>query len=248
MLTPLASAAEVLLATDSDPFARAVLRRHVLQGWLGDGAVAWLGVDNEERVSYLSALGEPPRVAALLAELLTELPPKQRITVPRGTAALLPAWVGLEDWADWDFRWLVVPPPVQPGEQDVVADVDEVAVKALLAEASPTASAQPGDPSVRRWWGIPSGDGGLIACAADTSSATGVGHLSSIATSPARRGGGLGKAVTARLTRALFDEGCDVVTLGMYAKNDRGRALYDSLGYADDHRFTSGRLVQRTRW
>jgi predicted GNAT family acetyltransferase len=54
--------------------------------------------------------------------------------------------------------------------------------------------------------------------------------------------------VTATLTRALLASGCDVVTLGLYADNLAGRALYDALGFRDDHRFTSGRLVQRTRW
>jgi predicted GNAT family acetyltransferase len=65
---------------------------------------------------------------------------------------------------------------------------------------------------------------------------------------PGARGRGLGKAVTAGLTRRLFGEGCDVVTLGMYAHNSTGRAVYDALGYADEHRFTSGPLLVRGRW
>jgi GNAT superfamily N-acetyltransferase len=246
-LTVLGSAAEVLVATEHDPFARGSLRRLLVRGWVGAGATAWIGVDAEERRPYLSALGAPPAVAALLTELLPELPPTQRLTVPRGTPAHLPAWVGL-DGADWDFRWLPEPPAVQPGEERVRRDVDEVAVKVLLAEASPGASAVPGDATVLRWWGIPDDDGTLLACAADTSAATGVGHLSSIAVHPRARGRGLGTAVTARLTRALFDGGCDVVTLGLYADNTAGRALYDALGFRDEHRFTSGPLLQRSRW
>jgi len=34
----------------------------------------------------------------------------------------------------------------------------------------------------------------------------------------------------------------------MYADNAAARALYDALGYADDHPFTSGPLVVRDRW
>jgi hypothetical protein len=34
----------------------------------------------------------------------------------------------------------------------------------------------------------------------------------------------------------------------MYADNGYGRAMYDSLGFADDHRFTSGPLLTRGRW
>jgi GNAT superfamily N-acetyltransferase len=245
-VTSLASAAEVLVATGHDPFARSSLRRPLVRGWAGLEAVAWQGVDPDDRTPYLSTHGAPAAVAALLAELLPELPPRQRVTVPRGTPVHLPAWVGIKG-NDWDFRWTDVPPPQQPGEERVVPVDDERAVKELLAASSPTASAQPGDAAVRRWVGIHE-DGRLIACAADTSGATGVGHLSSIAVSPELRGQGLGAAVTAALVRQLFDEGCDLVTLGMYAWNTAGRALYDALGMVDAHRFTSGPLEQRGRW
>jgi predicted GNAT family acetyltransferase len=54
--------------------------------------------------------------------------------------------------------------------------------------------------------------------------------------------------VTAALSRQLFDEGCDVVALGMYADNSHGRRMYDELGFADTHPFTSGPLLVRGRW
>ncbi|MBK5308283.1 MAG: GNAT family N-acetyltransferase [Frankiaceae bacterium] len=245
-LTALSSAAEVLVATGHDPFARGSLRRPLARGWLAGRAVAWMGVDPEERVSYLNALGPPAEVGALLADLLPELPPNQRLTVPRGTAAHLPAWVSM-DGTDWDLRWLGTRPPAQPGEDAVEPVDDNAQVHALLTASSPTASAMPGDPAVRRWVGIHE-DGQLIACAADTSGATGVGHLSSIAVHPSARGRGLGAVITAALSREMFDDGCDIVTLGMYADNTYGRAMYDQLGFADDHRFTSGPLVTRARW
>jgi ribosomal protein S18 acetylase RimI-like enzyme len=245
--TPLRSAAEVLVATDHHPFARGSLRRQVVHGWVAEGATAWMGTDSEERLPYLSALGAPAAVGALLTELLPALPPRQRVTVPRGTPVHLPAWVGLAG-TDWDFRWTAVPPTPQSGESLVVEVDDEPALKALLAEASPTASAQPGDEAVRRWVGVHGPAGRLLACAADTSAATGVGHLSAIAVHPQARGRGLGKAVVAALSRRLLDEGCDVVALGMYADNTVGRALYDALGFADDSRFTSGPLLVRGRW
>ena len=245
-VSPIASAAEVLVATGHDPFARGLLRRRVLRGWVGEGATAWIAVDPEERTPYVSALGAPPAVARLLTELLPELPPRQRVTVPRGTPVHLPAWVGM-DGTDWDFRWLDAPPPVQPGEERVGPEEDETALKELLTASSPTASALPGDAAVRRWVGVRDGER-LLACAADTSAATGVGHLSSIAVHPDARGQGLGRTVTAALTRQLFQDGCDLVTLGMYADNSTGRALYDALGYLDEHRFTSGPLLVRGRW
>lgn len=245
-LTDLGTAAEVLLATGHDPFARSSLRRPLVRGWAGQDATAWLGVDPDDRTPYLSTQGAPEAVAVLLGALLPELPPRQRVTVPRGTPARFPAWVGMEG-TDWDFRWLAGPAPVQPGEELVAPETDEQAVKELLAASSPTASAQPGDEKVNRWVGVRE-DGELIACAADTSGATGVGHLSSIAVRPEQRGRGLAKAVTAALTRTLFADGCDLVTLGMYAHNGAGRAVYDALGFVDEHRFTSGPLQVRGRW
>ena len=244
-LTALTSAAELLLATDHDPYVRGTLRRPMVSGWTGHGAVAWRATDAEERVPYFMTHGAPAQVALLVEELLPELSDQTPITLPRGTVPLLPAWVAL-DGADWDFRWLGEPPPLQEGEDEVV-EVDGAEVGALLALASPTASALPGDPAVRRWVGV-RGPDGLRACAADTSAATGVGHLSSIAVHPGVRGGGLGRAVTAALSRRMFADGCDVVTLGMYASNTAGRALYDRLGMRDEHRFTSGPLQVRSRW
>ena len=245
-VTVLTSAAEVLLATDHDPHARSSLRRPEVTGWAGHGAVAWRSTDPEERLPYLSTHGDPRAVALLLEDLLPELRDRTRVTLPRGTAPLLPAWVALAGPTDWDLRWLAAPPPDQPGEHRVVEVPDEQ-VADHLARWSPKASASPGDPAVRGWLGI-RGPTGLLAVAADTSAATGVGHLSSIAVDPAQRGQGLGAAVTAALMRRFFAQGCDLVTLGMYADNLAGRALYDRLGMHDDHRFTSGPLQIRSRW
>jgi GNAT superfamily N-acetyltransferase len=191
------------------------------------------------------SLGEPAAVAALLADLIGEIPNNTRVTMPRGTPPLLPAWVAV-DGSDWEFFWVDAPMPVQPREAEVVHVLPEE-VAPLLAAASPTASAQPGDPAVRRWAGV-RGPEGLLACAADTSGATGVGHLSSIAVHPSARGQGLGAAVTAALTRQLLEDGCDLVTLGMYADNVAGAALYRHLGMRNDHHFTSGPLQVRSRW
>lgn len=245
VLTPLTSAAEVILASDHDPYVRGRLARADVVGWSGFGAVAWRYADLEERARYVMTHGEPPAVAQLLEALLAdELRDGQDVTVPRGTAPLLPAWVGL-DGTQWDLRWTTARPPHQPGEERVRPVTDD-AVRPLLAVANPDAAAQPGDERVRRWVGIED-ESGLVACAADTTEATGVGHISSIAVHPEARGQGLGSAVTAALARQLFDEGCDVVTLGMYADNTAGRALYDRLGM-HERGFTSGKLRIRSRW
>ncbi|MDX6267894.1 MAG: hypothetical protein QOD70_2634, partial [Frankiales bacterium] len=56
-VTVLTSAAEVLLATDHDPYVRGSLRAPEVTGWTGHGAVAWRATDPEERVGYLMSLG-----------------------------------------------------------------------------------------------------------------------------------------------------------------------------------------------
>lgn len=145
--TLLGSAAEVLVASGHDPYVRGSLRRPLVRGWVGGGVTAWIGTGPEERVPYLSALGDPAAVAGLIGELLPELSVRQRVTLPRGTAALLPAWVALgPSGGDWDFRWLPTPPPEQSGEDRVVPDVDERAVARLLAVASPRAVSRPPSP------------------------------------------------------------------------------------------------------
>jgi ribosomal protein S18 acetylase RimI-like enzyme len=245
-LTALTSAAEVLVAAEHDPYVRGRLKRPEVEGWAGEGAVAWRFRYSSERAPYLMTHGEPANVALLLEALLPELRDGQDVTVPRGTAALLPAWVALEGATEWDFRWTDEAPPRQPAEAEVRL-VEDDEVRPLLELANPDASVQPGDARVRRWLGMRPPHGHLLACAADTSEATGVGHISSIAVHPDRRGHGLGAAVTAALIRQLFADGCDVVTLGMYADNTAGRALYDRLGM-HERGFTSGTLRIRSRW
>ena len=91
-LTLLGSAVELLVATGHDPYARGSPRRPLARGWLAGQAVAWMGIDAEERVAYLNSLGPPAEVGALLADLLPELPPTQRVTVPQGVTAQAYWW------------------------------------------------------------------------------------------------------------------------------------------------------------
>ena len=122
---------------------------------------------------------------------------------------------------------------------------DEPGIVALIDEDSPRHSARPGDSDVLRWCVVRGDDGRLLACAALVEHVPGVAHLASIVTRADQRGRGLGRAVTAWITRRLLDGGAPVVTLGMYADNDVARRLYRDLGYVDSHHFASGYLPGR---
>jgi predicted GNAT family acetyltransferase len=78
-----------------------------------------------------------------------------------------------------------------------------------------------------------------VACAADTSRTPLIGHLSSVATAPDQRRKGYGGALIAWVARQYVEEGAEIVTLGMYADNTAGRRLYEQLGFACEHAFTS---------
>ncbi|MHB8340802.1 MAG: GNAT family N-acetyltransferase [Mycobacteriales bacterium] len=244
MADDLSDFADLLAATGGDPLARASLRgRRFAGGFAAAAATCWLGVDAERRSPAVTALGPGPAVARLLAEVRDTFPDRAWTSLPREAVSQLAA-VGLEltERVDWDFRWTPAAPPPQPAEAAVTVlgagASDEVA--ALLELHSPTASTRPGDPAARRWVGA--GEP-LVVVAADTTGLPDVGHISSVATAAEARGQGWGAAVTAALARMLLAEGCDIVTLGLYAGNDPARRLYSRLGFRDEHERSGGRLV-----
>ena len=234
-----------------EPFARGdVDPRETGAGW-GDpdtGAGAWWLMF--EQRARLVAVGAPAAVAPLVERTRYDTEaaatPPARVTLPRGTAPLLPERMRpVDDVHDWDWLWTPQAPPVQPAE-DLVTWLPASAapaVEALLEAASPTASAHPGDREVVRWCGVWADAGepaALVAVAAHTERVPGRPHLASVAVRPEARQRGLGGAVTAWITRQLLAEGFPEVSLGMYAWNEPARRLYRRLGYRDDHPFTSG--------
>jgi ribosomal protein S18 acetylase RimI-like enzyme len=231
--------ADVLTATGGDPLVRGV--RGGIRGpaWKSAGgrAVAFTGYDAEDRIRSLVALGPREETAGLVLAVRHELPEGIRVIVPRGTP--LP----LSQPSDWHFRAAHEAPPPQPAEARAAWCDDDEAITGLLRLVSPGTSAWPGDAKVRRWAGIREG-GRLLACLADTTAAEGVGHLSAIAVHTQARGLGLGPSITAWAMRRLREEGCGVVTLGVYADNAVALRMYDRLGFTVDHALTSGVLKQ----
>jgi ribosomal protein S18 acetylase RimI-like enzyme len=233
------STRKILELTGHDPLIRGTRGASRGPAWRNaDGrAVAFTGYDVEGRPRSLVALGPPDETAELVAAVHRELPGDIRVIVPRGTP------LALTQPSDWNFRAAYGAPPPQPAEAAVAWCDDEDAITDLLKLVSPGTSAWPGDPKVRRWAGVRQ-DGRLLACLADTSSADGVGHVSAIAVHTEARGRGLGPSITAWAMRRMFAEGCDVVTLGVYADNAVGLRMYDRLGFTVDRALTTG-LVKR---
>ncbi len=89
---------------------------------------------------------------------------------------------------------------------------------------------------------MPRHDGRLVACAVMERNGAGRPHLAGITVHPSRRGLGLGRAMTAHLTRLAVDAD-GVCTLGMFASNDVARRLYHGLGYVTAHAWCSRQVA-----
>jgi GNAT superfamily N-acetyltransferase len=234
-------------ATADDPLVKASVLggRMVGQAWSGHGAHAWQVLHRGE--PSLTGIGSPAGAAQLIQAIEPDHPALRHASLPRGWLADVPAELLAERVSDWDWFWAQKAPSTDldspPARWLDPAEHDEV--HKLLAEAMPEAAAWPGDARVRRWAGIRNDIGRLVACSADTARSPLIGHLSSVATAPDQRRKGYGAALIAWVTRQYFDEGADLVTLGMYADNVAGRRLYSQLGFTCEHQFTSAVVTPR---
>jgi len=238
----LADARAVLAATANDPYARNTVRPDVVtvHGWqLGD-AVAWLGMDAEERIPYMSVLGPAADATELVTRVHREVPAGVPLTAEAGAAPRLEAELGFSPRYHWEFSTISEPPePVEDVEVVVLLVAGSDRIRDLLQVTSTYASALPGDPAINRWVVVEEA-GRLVACGADTSGAAGVGHMGSVAVHPDARGRGLGTAVVAWLTRDLLLGSCDVVVVGVLMTDTAARRLYHQLGFTHRHEFRSG--------
>jgi ribosomal protein S18 acetylase RimI-like enzyme len=227
-----------------DVFARASLAPGTpLVGYALGEAIGWVRTSRHRGLEFLTVSGETADAVALAVAADAALPtPAYGLTVPRAAAPLLPDGLRPAEGTDWDFWWTDAPPPPQPGEEGVHwLTADDGELLALLERASPRRMASPGDPHVLRWCGIRDGAGVLVACAAEVDDMANAPHLAGVAVAPESRSRGLGRAITAWLTRQILAEGQPLVTLGMYADNEPARRAYRAIGYRDTHHWSSGR-------
>lgn len=240
----LVSGRSAILATAGDhPYVRLYAGRDdELTGYAVDGATVWAVPGPHGPAGY--AAGEPEPAARLAGELLRAgaLGDLRRLHLPRLAAETLATYLEVSHRDDWDFRWTVTPPAVQPGEDRVVrlSAADHDAIGDLVESSFPTSTTRPGDPRVRHWYGIHAGRR-LVAVGADRSRG-GTGFLAGITVAVDARGQGLGAALTSAMTRILFDH-AEEVTLGVMTDNLGAARLYERLGFIGSTPRTSVELA-----
>lgn len=222
----------ILAAAGRHPYVRnALARDEVPRGWRRDDAVGWLL--RAEHGPRGGAIGAPGPAVEVFAGLVARgaLRPGQWLHLPRLDPAALPGRLAVARHDEWDFLWSAAAPPRQPDEERVVrlAGADHPALTALIDEAFPSTTSRPGDPRIVDWYGIRDGDR-IVACGADRSRGD-IGFLAGLTVASDRRGRGLGAALTAAMTRALFARH-DTVALGVYSVNVGAIRLYRRLGFA----------------
>lgn len=223
-------------ARPSDPFLRLrVDDEHVRECVIDGDHVAFLRTGRKSQETWITALGEDPaRIVALIESLRGR--GFDGVTVYDHVFEHLPADLRGPDPGHWSLWELVG--QVDQVTRAVLLDPDDARIDPLL-EHSTSAYIHAGDPKVIEWRGILDGDR-LAAVGAWTLSVGGAAHLVSICTDPDYRGRGLGRAVTAGLTRAALERGVAGVNLEMYAGNEAAAHAYRSVGYVERGRYMSG--------
>jgi hypothetical protein len=224
----------LLGATGNHPYVMLTTTGDVL-GYRTDGLLAW--IDRDPDRPQVWALGDGPAAVGFVLDMRGPAAWAHLPHLTREQAA--PLRPGLHD--DWDHLVTRTAPPPAAGADRVVrldppADPE---VDALLDIAFPASTSRPGDPRVRRWYGIRQG-ADLIAVAADRSRG-GIGYIAGVAVHPEHRQRSLGTVLTATLTRLLHDEfgGC---SLSVMSDADGPRRIYERLGYGEPLARTSLRL------
>ncbi|MBB5113110.1 N-acetyltransferase [Micromonospora echinospora] len=233
----------LLAAAGHHPFARHALRRdEAVRGWRRGGAVGWLLPPGEWSAG--GAVGAPGPALGVFAAQRADgtLSAGQSINLSHADPDEVSARLPVARLTEWDFLWTTGPPPRQPEQERVVrlTGADLPALAALIEEAFPSTTSRPGDPGIVDWYGIRDGDR-LLACGADRSRGD-IGFLAGLTVAPGLRGRGLGAALTAGMTGALFAR-YDTVALGVYPDNVGALRLYRRLGFTATERRTSIKLA-----
>ena len=193
----------------------------------------------------------PPAAAALLEELVAAPPFAAWVGTARAkgvTGVSLPrtlehlgGLLGVEG-GRWEWMWTTEPPAGDAADVRELSPGSRDELVAFLDEHNPRTDGRPFARPEQRWVGIRDGRGALLGTGCCEIEHSGAPVLAGITVTPAARGRGLGRAITAELTRgAIAAHGWS--TLGMYSHNDIARGLYLDLGYRMAARWMSGRMT-----
>jgi GNAT superfamily N-acetyltransferase len=196
------------------------------------------------RGRQLFCLGGARDVADLLVHILDGARggPLNGVSVPQACFAEVSSRVSLGAGNDWAWMSTGTPPAPVRREDEVVRlrEGDRQAVEDLLTTDNPGTDALPWAEG-RRWLGVRSEDGRLLACGAWEPLPSGAAGLLGVTVRASARRSGLGRAVSARLTRVAL-AAAPVATLGAYSDNAAALRTYERLGYGDVHLWASRRL------
>lgn len=242
-LRRLESHAEVLAASGGSPFVRYDLPTRLAgPGFELEGAVAVVRRTHTGRLGLL-CLGTVEGLTALVPQALEAglgNLPLRGFTTQRGTLEAVGPSFPPGPVSEWEWMYAVQPPPVVPAESHLVAVAEDSLpdVAALLALANPRTDAVPTAGADQTWVGARDDGGRLVACGVLEPNRAGYPILSGITVHPSHRGGGLGLAITAYLTRRAV-AAAGVCTLSLYSDNDVARRVYAGLGYGEVHAWSS---------
>lgn len=216
-------------------------------------------IDSPGRDRGLFGIGPAEGVAALLADLLTEPDATAGVRYASLTLGALEiageavreAWGLAPDGSAWDWMWTgrpLVDADPEGAERLALTPAGLGEVADCLSRAHPDASTSPDDERTLGWWGARGSDGTLLAVVGAVSLGPRLpAHLVSLGVDPAARGQGLAGAVLAAAVRDCLAvtpvHGRPMVSLGLYAHNERARRVYLRHGFELRHRFASRRRV-----
>lgn len=165
------------------------------------------------------------------------------VSLPRGAVPAVgdlladPSTVGL-----WEWMWTEEAPADAAAEVLELGPGTRAELEAFLARYNARTDGRPFAHPDQRWVGVRDDGGRLLAVGCCETERSGTPILAGITTAAEARSRGLGRAVTAELTRgAVTEHGW--CTLGMYSDNPVARHLYLALGYQLGAEWTSGALT-----
>ena len=142
----------------------------------------------------------------------------------------------------WEFMATTAPPPPPAVDPEELGAGCREELVGFLERHNARTDGRPFARPGQRWVGVRDGDGRLLGTGCCEPEESGAPVLTGITVAAEARGRGLGRAITAELTRgAVAEHGWS--TLGMYSDNDVARGLYHSLGYTTHAVWSSGRLA-----